>query len=136
MSTENRYQKPNDEYATPDWIRWGIFGDWDDPCPLSNGLVKFDGLNSDWEGDRIFVNPPYSNPAPWVEKAITESKKGKIVALLLKHDSSTKWWAKLHEAGAHFLPFIGRLSFDGKGAAPFPSVLIFLVNDVTRKNET
>ena len=62
---------------------------------------------------------------PWVEKAIAENKKGKVVVLLVKHDSSTKWYAKLHEAGAHFLPISGRLSFSGK-AAPFPSVLVVL----------
>jgi hypothetical protein len=126
MSSENRYQKSNDEYATPQWLR-EIFATWYDPCPL-NG--KWDMLKEEWAsthcGDRIFINPPYSNPLPWVLKAIEEYHKGKIVALLLKHDSSTQWFAKLHEAGAHFLPIMGRLSFDGEKPAPFPSVLVIL----------
>ncbi len=134
MSSENRYHEGNDEYATPDWIKQGLFRGWFDPCPLSNGKVDQDGLNSVWLSERVFVNPPYSNPLPWVLKAITESRKGKTVALLVKHDSSTVWWAKLHEAGAHFLPIIGRLQFvtlEGrrkgrKAAAPFPSVLAIL----------
>jgi hypothetical protein len=126
MSLENRYHKGNDEYATPNWIKDGLFAGWFDPCPLGHGLVEQDGLNSEWAGDRIFVNPPYSRPLPWVEKAILESKKGKTVALLVKHDSSTKWWAKLHEAGAHFLPLLGRLHFNGGAPAPFPSVLVIL----------
>lgn len=134
MSTENRYHKANDEYATPKWIKHGIFADWYDPCPISNGLVDHDGLNSDWIGSKIFVNPPYSRPLPWVLKAIAESQKGKTIALLVKHDSSTVWWAKLHEAGAHFLPIMGRLQFitekgrrkGRKAAAPFPSVLVIL----------
>jgi phage N-6-adenine-methyltransferase len=92
---------------------------------MSKGLVEKDGLNSEWKGNRIFVNPPYSKPMPWVKKAIAESRKGKTVVLLVKHDSSTRWWAKLHEAGAHFLPIMGRLKFNGK-AAPFPSVLSVL----------
>jgi len=125
LSLENLYQKGNDECATPDWILKGLFRGWYDPCPLSQGLVERDGLHSEWVGDRIFLNPPYSNPLPWVEKAIAESKKGKTVVLLLKHDSSTKWYAKLHEEGAHFLPITGRLSFSGK-VAPFPSVLVVL----------
>ena len=125
MSLENLYRSRNDECATPCWIKEGLFAGWYDPCPLSQGLVERDGLNSDWVGDRIFLNPPYSNPMPWVEKAIAESKKGKVVVLLLKHDSSTKWYAKLHEAGAHFLPIMGRLNFTGK-VAPFPSVLVVL----------
>jgi len=134
MSSENRYQKGNDEYATPDWIKKGVFKDWYDPCPLSEGLVDRDGLNSDWVGDRIFINPPYSRPLPWIEKAIAESRKGKTIALLVKHDSSTVWWVKLHEAGAYFLPIMGRLQFTcshgrrkgRKAAAPFPSVLVIL----------
>ena len=134
MSSENRYQKGNDEYATPDWIKNGLFAGWFDPCPLSNGLVDQDGLTSEWKGDKVFVNPPYSRPLPWIEKAIVESKKGKTIALLVKHDSSTIWWAKLHEADAHFLPVMGRLQFvtyhgnrEGrKAAAPFPSVLVIL----------
>lgn len=125
MSSENRYQNGNDEYATPAWIREGIFSGWYDPCPLSLGLVERDGLNSEWKGERVFINPPYSKPLPWIEKAIAESKKGKTVALLVKHDSSTIWWSKLHEAGAYFLPIMGRLRF-GKEAAPFPSVLVIL----------
>jgi len=125
MSIENLYQKHNDEYATPSWIKEGLFAGWFDPCPLTQGLVERDGLNSDWLGDKIFLNPPYSKPMPWVEKAINEARKGKTVVLLMKHDSSTLWWSKLHEAGAHFLPIIGRLSFSGK-VAPFPSVLIVI----------
>jgi len=140
MSSENRYHKRNDEYATPDWIKKGLFAEWFDPCPLGKGLVDRDGLNSDWSANKIFVNPPYSNPLPWILKAITEQKRGKTIALLLKHDSSTVWWAKLHEAGAHFLPIIGRLQFTNshgqrigrKAAAPFPSVLVILFGKQVR----
>jgi phage N-6-adenine-methyltransferase len=127
MSSENRYQKGNDECATPSWIKHGIFEGWYDPCPLSYGLVERDGLNSDWPSDKIFINPPYSKPMPWIERAIAESKKGKTIALLVKHDSSTQWWAKLHEAVGHFLPFLGRLSFNSGKPAPFPLVLVLLV---------
>jgi hypothetical protein len=126
MSSENRYQKGNDQYATPKWLKGedGLFWGWYDPCPL-NTAPNFDGLREVWL-DRTFVNPPYSNPAPWVDKAIAESKLGKVIALLVKHDSSTRWWSKLHEAGAHFLPIMGRLSFNGEKPAPFPSVLVIL----------
>jgi hypothetical protein len=133
MSNESLYRKGNDECATPDWIKKGLFGDWYDPCPLSRGLVRRDGLVSDWLGERVFVNPPYSRQLPWVERAIAESKKGKTVVLLVKHDSSTVWYAKLCEAGAHFLPIIGRLHFNNGGAAPFPSVLAVLAPNYTKQ---
>ena len=125
MSSETLYQKGNDQQRTPDWIRYGLFRDYSDPCPLKENY-EVDGLKREWN-ERTFVNPPYSNPLPWVEKAIETQKKGITVALLLKADSSTKWWAKLHEAGAHFLMIQGRLHFSNlKGAAPFPSVIAIL----------
>jgi phage N-6-adenine-methyltransferase len=39
-----------------------------------------------------FMNPPYSNPLPFIEKAWEDSKHCKIVCLV-KADPSTKWWA-------------------------------------------
>jgi len=73
-----------------------------------------------------FVNPPYSNPLAWVEKAIEESKKGLTVVLLLKHDSSTKWYRLLHEAGANFMMISRRLKHRTGRSAAFPSVLAVL----------
>lgn len=39
-----------------------------------------------------FMNPPYSNPKPFIEKAWEDSKHCKIVCLV-KCDPSTQWWA-------------------------------------------
>tara|TARA_Y100000004_G_scaffold89474_1_gene100375 strand:+ start:618 stop:959 length:342 start_codon:yes stop_codon:yes gene_type:complete len=106
---------------------------WYDPCPIDhNPKIDKDGLEVDWEYYYrrsgyigAFVNPPYSNPLPWVKKAIAASKKMPVV-MLLKHDSSTEWFRLLHEAGARFLMINKRLKHrTGKGAA-FPSVLAVL----------
>ena len=43
------------------------------------------------EIDTCFMNPPYSNPLPFIKKAWEDSKHCKIVCLL-KLDCSTKWW--------------------------------------------
>lgn len=43
-------------------------------------------------GSIFFMNPPYSNPRPFIEKAWEDSKYCKIVCLV-KCDPSTKWWA-------------------------------------------
>jgi len=48
--------------------------------PLDNNSVK-----------SAFINPPYSNPKPFIEKACAESKYCKIVCLV-KVDTSTEWW--------------------------------------------
>lgn len=39
----------------------------------------------------IFMNPPYSDPLPFVEKAWEDSKNFRVV-MLLKADHSTKWY--------------------------------------------
>jgi len=40
----------------------------------------------------VFMNPPYSNPKPFIQKAWEDSKHCKVVCLV-KCDPSTKWWA-------------------------------------------
>lgn len=115
----------NDDYITDTWIKL-IFGEWFDPCKLSDGnLREFDGLGSSWK-NKTFVNPPYSNPMPWVKQAIIENKKGKTVVLLLKVDTSTKWFSELQNNNAKFLWINGRLKYNTKKPAPFPSMLVVL----------
>lgn len=110
----------NDHYATPRDIYRILDGEFhfdDDPCPLNGegGLVR------SW-GKSVFMNPPYSNPTPWVKKAYEESLKGSVVVGLLRGDTSTRWfhdWV-LPFAEIRFLK--GRLKFNGK-PAPFPSIV-------------
>lgn len=80
-------------------------------------------------GGKTFVNPPYSNPLPWVEHAIKEHQKGKDVVLLLKMDTSTRWFTRLQEAGAMFLWVNGRLRYGTGSPANFPSMLALLTHD-------
>ena len=113
----------NDNYATDERIM-DMFRDWFDPCPL-NPNPEIDGLKIDWK-DRTYVNPPYSKPLVWVEKAIEENKKGKLIVMLLRMDTSTIWFKKLQEAGSMFLWINGRLRFNNLKPANFPSMLVIL----------
>ena len=123
----------SDDYPSIAWI-FSIFEDWFDPCKLSNGeLREFDGLGS-WK-DKTFVNPPYSNPLPWIRNAIIESKKGKRIALLLKVDTSTRWFAELQNNGARFLWVNGRLHYNTGKPAPFPSMIAILDNHQPNSKE-
>lgn len=112
-----------DNYATDKTIM-ALFDDWLDPCPL-NENPEIDGLAIEW-ANKTFVNPPYSKPLPWVIKAIEESKKGKTIVMLLRMDTSTKWFKNLQEAGATFLWINGRLRFNTGKPANFPSMLVIL----------
>ena len=133
MSIETLYQKGNNEYATPKWLKDSLFKDWYDPCPLAvGGCFQIDGLSQPWQ-DRTYVNPPYSEPHKWVNKAIEENKKGKTVALLLKLDCSTEWFRKLCGAGAHLLLVNERLHFNEGEAASFCSVIAILYSPLLKK---
>jgi hypothetical protein len=119
----------HDKYKTDQWL-WNLCVDdstWD-PCPIDWSPDKHGcSLTMDWTANRIFINPPYSNPLPWVEKAIeTHQSCGTFIALLLKHDTSTKWYKLLHEAGAHILMVSGRLKYGTSRGAAFPSILVVL----------
>jgi len=115
-----------DNWATDPWL-FGIFEGWFDPCPLDPDFLV-DGLELDWSSyDKVFVNPPYSKPLPWVRKAISTRREGQVIVMLLRHDSSTQWWRELHEAGARFLAIIGRLQYGVRtGYSSSPSVLVVL----------
>lgn len=71
----------NDEWYTPRWIfdAAGLTFDLDvcapvapefRTCPARRYLtVLEDGLAASWDG-LVWMNPPYSNPAPWVDRFI------------------------------------------------------------------
>jgi len=127
-----------DNWGTPNWLM-DLFEGWFDPCPF-NPNPEVDGLTIDWK-DKTYVNPPYSRPLPWVEKAIEENKKGKTIVMLLKVDTSTRWYAKLVEANAHIFWLNGRLKFQGENylngsgklsPANFPSMIVILSKESTK----
>lgn len=120
--------KESDSRATPKWLM-NVFSNWFDPCPL-NLKPSVNGLELEWK-DKTYVNPPYSNPLPWVKKAIEENKKGKTIALLLRLDTTTEAFRLLRDAGVHMFYCGERLRFIKIGEeknylSPFPSVLYIL----------
>lgn len=124
---ENQGKPSGDSYHTDPWLM-RIFDHWFDPCPFNPNFDASrdrDGLEIPWAW-KTFVNPPYSNPKPWVAKAIEEHQMGKTIVMLLKHDSSTQWYAMLKQAGARFLMVEGRLRYGTAKPAAFPSVLAVL----------
>ena len=116
--------KESDICETPRWLM-NMFEDFFDPCPIN---PNFDGLLIDWQ-DKTFVNPPYSKPLQWVEKAIIEHKKGKYIVLLLRMDCSVRYFRLLMEAGARILFINCRVKFHskiGSGLPPFSNALFIL----------
>ena len=114
--------KKKDSWQTPDWLI-EHFKNHFDPCPINS---DFDGLKIDWRNP-AYVNPPYSNPLPWVKKAIKQSKKGVNIVMLLRVDSSTKWYRLLMEQDVYIAYFNRRIKFKGSNGSPnFASMLVFI----------
>ena len=94
----------------------------DDPCPIGGS----GGLDREW-GTRTFVNPPYGRIIEkWIQKGHEESKKGKIIIMLLPSRTDTKWFHEYILPHASEIRFIkGRLKFnEHKNSAPFPSMVV------------
>lgn len=91
----------SDDYYTPKWLFEALKVQFDIdvaapvqgipwlPCKRWFSQVD-NGLEQDWGGQFVWMNPPYSKPKPWVEKFI-ENNNG--LALLVV--SRGKWFAEL-----------------------------------------
>ncbi len=82
-----------------------------------------DGLLQPWHGI-VWLNPPYSNPRPWIEKLAAH---GDGIALL-PADTATGWWHDYVIGADAFVFLRGRLRFirhspGNETSARFPSVL-------------
>lgn len=61
---------------------------------------------------KIFVNPPYSNPLPFVKRAAELKQAGHLVVMLLPADKSTKWYSVIQENASEVIDIIGgRINF-------------------------
>ena len=105
-----------------------------DPCATDeNALcdkyytIKDNGLEQDWKGEIVFMNPPYNKTlCKWVEKAYKESLKGATVVCLIPARTDTRYWHNFIFPYANDIKFLkGRLKFgNGKNPAPFPSAIV------------
>lgn len=105
MTKSNTKKSDKDLWATPWWVfhyaeqYFNIKFDLDACAMEHNTKVKNfitpeqDTLTTDWQGRYCWMNPPYSNPLPFVLRAIQQSVlHNKTVVMLLNVDGSTKWF--------------------------------------------
>jgi phage N-6-adenine-methyltransferase len=110
-----------DEWATPHAILDGLFPEFEfdlDVCANANNTkaaVYFteedDGLTQPW-GGVCWMNPPYSNIAPWVEKAWRESLNGSTIVALLPAATDTNWFWDWVKGKAEIRFIKGRVQFE------------------------
>lgn len=104
-------QQTSDDFYTPRWIfdRMGITFDLDVAAPPGGVpwvpadryyTLEDDGLTAPWSG-RVWMNPPYSHPAPWLDRFVAH---GDGVALLTVAKSA--WSQRLWDDQRAALVFI------------------------------
>lgn len=86
---------------------------------------KDNSLTKEWHG-QVWLNPPYSNIADWVKKAFTEFKRdnNRNIVMLIPARTDTKYFHRYIAPYAEVRFIKGRLKFNDKGSAPFPSIVV------------
>lgn len=130
------FSSETDLWSTPQDFFDRLNAEWDftlDPCCTSENrkcpryfTKESNGLSQSWEGERVFMNPPYGRTiGAWMQKAYEESIRGKTaVVCLVPARTDTAWWHDYAMKGK--ITFLrGRLKFGGhKNSAPFPSAIV------------
>lgn len=70
-------------------------------------------LKIDWSSDIIpfektpvvWINPPYSNILPWIDKVVEQQNKGVLSTLLVPRDNRTEWWP--HDRASKIIDIVG-----------------------------
>lgn len=89
-----------DSWATPRELfnayHWEFGFTLDAACRAHNaklpGFRPGDGLAYDWAGQRVWLNPPYSEIEPWIAKAA--ARTADVAALLLPVRTGADWWRR------------------------------------------
>lgn len=139
QTQEVMFSSKSDEWATPQKLFDKLNSTYKftlDPCATAQTAKcsKFftqedNGLVQSWAGESVFINPPYSNVAGWVEKAYKESvENGTTCVLLIPSRTDTKWFHRFCMQ-ADVVQFIkGRVKFENgsnkPNSAPFPSMIV------------
>ncbi len=107
-----------------------------DPCATHENhktdkyfTIEDDGLSQPWDGEVVFMNPPYGRVIGyWMKKA---SEANAMVVCLVPARTDTRWWHDYVINGGGEVRFIkGRLKFGGqKNSAPFPSAVVIYRKD-------
>lgn len=135
------FSSKSDVWFTPDDFYKSLdekFGFTLDPCADSQNTKcekyytqEEDGLQKDWKGETVFVNPPYTRGAikSWVKKCYEEAKEeNTVVVCLIPARTDTKYWHSYCMKAREIYFVQGRLKFGSAtnvdNSAPFPSAVI------------
>jgi len=58
---------------------------------------RMDAFKQDWTKERIFMNPPYSQAAKWMDFAFYQWCRGANLVAVMNHSTDTDWWHRYVE---------------------------------------
>ena len=133
LFTTQQTELTSDDYYTPKWIfdTLGLHFDLDvasPPHPTHVPCDRFltqadDGLTADWHG-RVWMNPPFSKPALWVERWHAHAN-----GIALTVMSKSRWFDELWtDAAVAALALPPTLKFD-RGSIFLPTMLWAIGSD-------
>ena len=138
MIHESLFSSRSEEYGTPIELYNQLNEEFHftlDPCASKENAKcqkyftkQEDGLKQSWDGERVFMNPPYGkNIKEWMIKA---SLSKALTVCLIHARTDTRWWWETVEKYSKEIRFIkGRLKFvGGKYSSTFPSVIVIFDN--------
>lgn len=109
-----------------------------DPCASEGSqrckkyfTPEIDGLKQSWEGERVFVNPPYGREIKnWVKKCFEERERSEVVVMLIPARTDTTYFHDFIYKKAEIRFLRGRIKFvdpitkKTSDPAPFPSMVV------------
>jgi phage N-6-adenine-methyltransferase len=133
------FSSASDEYETPEDLfdlLNVIFRFTVDPCASlqSHMLSRYwtmaeDGLAQDWNGETLYINPPYSNGGAWIQKASQTFLDGHSQSVILvPARTDTSYWQNHVFPVATALMFLrGRLAFISRSKIDYLAIQRFVI---------
>jgi hypothetical protein len=117
--------KDSDEYYTPKWVfnALNINFEIDVASPVggvpwlpakANYDEVLDGLSQTWYG-KVFMNPPYSKPTPWVNKFIAHNNGIALLPFM-----KSKWFETIWEKADGIITLPTNMKFEHKSMGTKP----------------
>jgi site-specific DNA-methyltransferase (adenine-specific) len=127
------FSKTSDEWATPQGLFDRLneeFGFTLDPAATSKNAkckkfftLQNNGLIQSWQGEKVFINPPFSNVKGFMKKAYEEGKTTLVVCLVASRTDTT-WFHDFAMKASEIRLIRGRLNYNGGNSATFPSAIV------------
>lgn len=124
MNNDVLFSSANDAWATPQGFYNLLNEEFNftlDPCATAENAkcnrfytAEDDGLAQFWDGETVYVNPPYSHIKAWAEKCVIATltwEKFATVVLLIPSRTDTQYWHRWVMRAAEVRFVKGRLIF-------------------------